>query len=66
MTHLAVHSQMVAVTIVSVGKPPAVARGLPFTVEITGKSAGEVTIADVKSALSAKFPKVHSHYFGAF
>ena len=49
---------MVAITVSAVGKPPSVARGLPFTVEIPGKSVNEVTVGDVKSSLAAKFPKV--------
>lgn len=49
---------MVAITISAAGKPPSVARGLPFTVEITGKSIKEVTVGDVKSSLADKFPKV--------
>jgi len=49
---------MVTVTVSAAGKPPAVARGLPFTVEIPGKSIDQVTIGDVKSSLAARFPKV--------
>lgn len=49
---------MVAIIVSATGKPPSVARGLPFTVEISGKSIAEVTVGDVKSSLADKFPKV--------
>jgi hypothetical protein len=49
---------MVFVTISAAGKPPVVARGLPFTVEFPAKSIDQVTIEDVKSSIANKFPKV--------
>jgi hypothetical protein len=52
--------KMVTVTISAAGKAPAVAQGLPLTLEIPRKSIDEVTVGDVKSSLSAKFPKVRS------
>ncbi|TDL25624.1 hypothetical protein BD410DRAFT_765221 [Rickenella mellea] len=47
---------MVSVTISS-SRPTALARGLPIDVEIPGKTVEDATIADVKSAILAKFPK---------
>ncbi|KII89682.1 hypothetical protein PLICRDRAFT_39817 [Plicaturopsis crispa FD-325 SS-3] len=51
---------MVAVKISAAGKTPAVGRGLPFTVEIPGKGLDDVTVADLKDALAAKFPKFYA------
>ncbi|KIM84893.1 hypothetical protein PILCRDRAFT_817709 [Piloderma croceum F 1598] len=51
---------MVSVTISAAGKPPTVARGLPFTVEFPAKSTDQVTIEDVKSSIANKFPKFYA------
>jgi hypothetical protein len=51
---------MVSVTVSSAGHPPSFARGLPFTAEITGKDDHNVTVADIKAAVAAKFPEVRS------
>jgi very-long-chain enoyl-CoA reductase len=45
---------MVSLTISSASKPPPFARGFPLTVDV----ADNATIADVKAAIAAKFPKV--------
>lgn len=48
-----------SVTIKPAGsRPPALAKGLPVTLEFPGKTARTVSIADVKAALQAKFPRV--------
>lgn len=49
--------KMVAVTISAAGRPPNIARGLPYTVEFA-QSFEQVTVGDVKAALVTKFPKV--------
>lgn len=48
---------MVAVTVSTTRKIP-VAPGLPCTLDLPGKSADAVTVAEVKAALAAKYPKV--------
>lgn len=48
---------MVKVT-VSSSRKIGLAPGLPDQIEITGKSADEVTVVDVKAALAKKYPKV--------
>lgn len=45
---------MVSLTISSASKPPPFARGFPLTVDVPDNA----TIADVKAAIAAKFPKV--------
>lgn len=50
-----VNSKMVSVTVSSASKSIPVARGLPETLEISGTS---VTVADVKTHLARKYPKV--------
>lgn len=54
---------MVSVTVSAAGHPPSFARGLPFTAEIAGKDVQSATIADVKAAVAAKFPKVRPHVY---
>ncbi|PPQ83493.1 hypothetical protein CVT25_006983 [Psilocybe cyanescens] len=44
---------MVQLTISAASKPPALARGLPLTIDVTP----EATISDVKRAIVAKYPK---------
>lgn len=39
-------------------RPPSLAKGLPVTLDFPGKTVQTVTIADVKAALQAKFPRV--------
>ncbi|THG99886.1 hypothetical protein EW145_g7175 [Phellinidium pouzarii] len=48
---------MVSVTISALGKPPAIAKKLPITVELAGKTLETATVKDVKNAITAKFPK---------
>ena len=49
----------VSVTIKPAGsRPPALASGLPVTLEFHGKTAHTTSIGDVKAALQAKFPRV--------
>ena len=62
----------VSVTIKAAGpRPPALANGLPVTLEFPGKTVQTVSIRDVKVALQTKFPRVrqcfqpvHIHYKG--
>lgn len=49
---------MVSLTISSPSKPPPFARGFPLTVDVPN----DATIADVKAAIAAKFPKVSASY----
>ena len=49
---------MVTVTVSAAGKPPAVAKKLPITVQIDGKSIDNATIGDVKNEIKKQFPKV--------
>src|SRR6267154_3900760 len=49
---------MVTVNVSAAGKPIALARGLPMVVELPGKQLEDATIADVKSAIAKKYPKV--------
>ncbi|KAH7928117.1 hypothetical protein BV22DRAFT_1059711 [Leucogyrophana mollusca] len=50
---------MVSVVVSSVGKPPSFARGLPQTVDLPGRQPEDVTVADVKAAIAAKYPKFY-------
>ncbi|KZT73171.1 hypothetical protein DAEQUDRAFT_722297 [Daedalea quercina L-15889] len=47
---------MVSITLSAAGRVP-LARGLPVTLTFDDKSLEDVTVADVKSAVAAKFPK---------
>jgi very-long-chain enoyl-CoA reductase len=51
---------MVTVNVSAAGKPIALARGLPILVQLPGKQIEDATIADVKSAITQKYPKVFS------
>jgi hypothetical protein len=51
-------SVMVSVT-VSAAKKTSLAKDLPVVLSFPGKSSDAVTIADVKRAFAAKYPKVH-------
>lgn len=51
---------MVTVNVSAAGKPIALARGLPMLVQLPGKQIEDATIADVKSAITQKYPKVFS------
>ncbi|KAF9048866.1 3-oxo-5-alpha-steroid 4-dehydrogenase-domain-containing protein [Panaeolus papilionaceus] len=46
---------MVSITISSASKPPSFARGFPLTVDVSPNA----TVADVKAAIAAKFPKFY-------
>jgi very-long-chain enoyl-CoA reductase len=50
---------MVTVSVSAAGKPIPLARGLPMVVELPGKQLEDVTIANVKSAIAKKYPKVN-------
>ncbi|KAJ3476755.1 hypothetical protein NLI96_g10946 [Meripilus lineatus] len=50
---------MVSVSVSAVGRPIALAKDLPTTLEFPGKAAENVTISDLKQALAAKFPKFY-------
>ncbi|EJD06741.1 uncharacterized protein FOMMEDRAFT_102627 [Fomitiporia mediterranea MF3/22] len=50
---------MVSVTISSSGSPPAVALKLPITVVLGEKTLENATVADVKKAIAAQFPKFY-------
>lgn len=52
----------VNITIKSVGSPPKSAKGLPITLTFHEKTAQQITISQVKSALQAKFPRVGFEY----
>ncbi|KAH7911367.1 3-oxo-5-alpha-steroid 4-dehydrogenase-domain-containing protein [Hygrophoropsis aurantiaca] len=51
---------MVSVTVTPAGKPLALARGLPQIIDLSGKQIQDATIADVKAALTAKYPKLYT------
>ncbi|EPQ54162.1 hypothetical protein GLOTRDRAFT_78098 [Gloeophyllum trabeum ATCC 11539] len=51
---------MVSITVSAAGKPLSVARGLPVDLDIPNKNAEDVTVADIKQALAAKFPKLYA------
>lgn len=48
---------MVSVTISSSRKTP-LASGLPYVVDIPGRTVETATVADVKAAFAQKYPKV--------
>ena len=48
---------MVTINVSSGGKPPSFARGLPVQLEFS-QDLDQITAEDVKSAITAKFPKV--------
>ena len=45
---------MVSLTISAAAKPPAFARSFPLTIDVKP----EATVAEVKAAITTKFPKV--------
>lgn len=49
---------MVSINVSAAGKPISLARGLPMVVELSGKQLENATIADVKSAIAEKYPRV--------
>ena len=49
---------MVQVTVHAAGRKTPLAPDLPVTLELSGKSLDAATVADVKAAFSAKYPKV--------
>ncbi len=48
---------MVKVTVSST-RNTSLAPGLPYVVDIAGKTADTATVADVKAAFASKYPKV--------
>ena len=44
--------------VVSSARSTSLAPGLPYTVEIAGKTVDTATVADVKVAFASKYPKV--------
>lgn len=49
---------MVTVTISPAGRPPALAPKLPITLVLGDKALENATVADVKEAIAAQFPRV--------
>lgn len=45
---------MITLTISSASKPPPFARGFPLSIQVSD----DATVADVKTSIAAKFPKV--------
>ncbi|TFY64897.1 hypothetical protein EVJ58_g2319 [Rhodofomes roseus] len=50
---------MVSLTVSAAGRSP-LARELPVTLDFDNKTLGDVTVAEVKSAIAAKFPKFYT------
>ncbi|KAI5122519.1 hypothetical protein M0805_005247 [Coniferiporia weirii] len=48
---------MVSVTVAAAGRPPAIAKKLPLTIELPGKTLENATVGDIKDAIAAQFPR---------